>query len=430
MASAAADASSGGGSLIEHVDWQESAIYGGGAWVVGLIASYLLVTVAGLADRVEGGTLDLAVTTYYHGMGGLLRLPEGTPSVAGIGRGPSAMTAIYTTLESRFYGLGIWLHYLVPAVALLVVGHVVAGKYAEGAGDFDARLDAWLGGVSAGAVFGGLTLVSVFLFAPDGFDLEASRLLLAVVVYPILLAGVGAARRVGFGVTSLRGFAAGVGAFFLSLGLWYVLGDSVLEAFEETPDGADLYLPMLGEFLATHGTFVRTGFFPDSLEMAFGGSETVQLFGSASPGLFVVVGPLAAGAALAYRSETTDVRRAAGRGARIAFGYLLAVFLLGAAVFGHWMTKYYDAEYGTGTTQEVREDLFAEANYVFGGLLPDVTLVAGLLWPAVFAAVGGVVGAKIVESQQADDVAATRGGTPGAGGSEEAGDAAEAGAGE
>jgi len=399
-----ADSGSGGiGDHVDHVDWRESAIYGGGAWLAGLIASYAIATIAGVTDRSGADALDLAVTMYYHAMGGLLAVPENAGGFFSAVRGPSAMTASYGVLESRFYGLAIWLHYLVPAIALLVAGYVLAGKYADGADDYDARLDAWLGGVSAGAVFGGLTLVSVLLFRLDGPDLEAVRLLLAVVAYPALLAGVGAARQVGFGVASLRGFVAGVGALVLSFGLWNVLGDSVIETLlEDPPSGADLYLPMLGEFLATHGTYVKTGFIPETLTMAISQSDPVRLFGSVSPGLFALAGPLLLGAAVVYRSGTTDLRRAAGEGARIGFGYLVGVFLLGAAVFGHWMTKYYDAEYGTGTEAEVREAIFAEANYVFGGLLPDVALVGGLLWPAVFGTLGGIVGAKVVESRLED----------------------------
>lgn len=403
MATGQGGETAGIAAYVDHVDWKQSAIYGGGAWLAGLIASYAIVTVAGIGDaeRAPAGTLDLAVTAYYHGMGGLLRAPPGLDNPFIDFRGPSAMTFVYGLLESRFYGAAIWLHYLVPAIALIVVGYVVAGTYEAGGDGYEARLDAWIGGVSAGAVFGGLTLLAVLLFQPDEFELVLSRLLLAVVGAPVVFAGIGAARQVGFGVASIRGFAGGLGALLLGFVLWYVLGSSFvagLPSGQGAPSGADRYLPMLGEFLAQHGVFVETGLLESLLP-----SNLDALLGSPTPGLFVALGPLAVGAAIAYRSEETDPRRAAGRGARIALGYLVAVFLLGTAVLGHRMTTYYDSVYGTGTEEEVRRMLFAEANHLFGGLLPDVTLAAGLLWPAVLGAAGGAIGAKVVESQLGDE---------------------------
>lgn len=398
MAPAQGGQTEGIAAPVDHVDWQESSLYGAGTWVGALLASYAIVVVAGVTADAAGGTLDLAYWALYESMGGFAGVE--VPSLFGGDAPPRSITSFaYGTLGSRFYGLGIVAHYLVPPVALAIGGHVAAGRYLEeaGAGDDGATLDAWIAGVSIAAAFGILTLLGRLVFEPSGgVELPGIRLLLAAVAYPVVFAGVGAARRVGYGVATLRGFLGGVGAFALAFVLWYLLEDPLGPTSMGDLGGAAERLPVFGFFLAEHGVYLAIGSF-------LGTDATV---GSPSPNAVVLAGPLLVAAGLAYRAEITDPLRAAAQGARIAVGYAVGVLLLTLAVLGNYMNQFYDRVYGTGTTQEVRNTLFAEANEIFGGMLPDVVVVAGVLWAVVVGAAGGAIGAKVVASQRDESAGA------------------------
>lgn len=407
--SANADAApDGDGGWFDHVDRKQTGVYGGGAWLAGIVLIYVIATVAGITDTDRApttDTLEFAVVLLYEGMGGLVEFDASGPAALDT-RGLSLGSFAYTLLDSRFFGLGIFLHYLVPIVVLVVAGYLLAGEYLESPADasFEDRFDAWLGGVAGGALFGGLVLLTVFLFGPDGTSLENNRLLLAVVVHPVVFSGIGAARQVGFGITSLRETLAGIGTFALGFGLWSVLADPIGDRGIGDLGGAADHLSFFGLFLADHGVPLTPGRLLELEESGFGQPQYLvgldAVYGSASPAFALLLAPAIAAATLVYREETTDAIRAAGTGARLAAGYFLAVFLIALAVFGSRTNDLYDALYGTGTEQEVRNQLVAEANLMFGAYLPDAALVGGVLWIALFGAVGGVAGAKAVESQQ------------------------------
>jgi|GEM_PF-6281640 len=395
------ETATGPGALTDGIDWRETGIAGAGAWLVGLLASFVLVTVADL-ETGDQETLDVAVQAYVEGLGGAYEVSD---------TGISVIRAVYGAESSNFWGLGAFLHYLVPAVVFVLAGYVLAGRYAE---DVDletarGRLQAWVGGVSLVAVAAVLTVVGAYAFTPPEADPHFLRLLLAAVVSPTVLAGVGAARRVGFGIRSLRGFGAGLGAIVLAFLLWEFVEESVGGAVGYgDPSGADEYLPYVGEFLADHGVTITPGAAPWREQTIFGGGLGSTVGGGGSvpasayaggpdPAFVLFLGPAILAGALVYRAGIEDPIAAVGEGARVAFGYFVGVFVLALAVLGQRMNSRYDDLYGSGSEEAVRDQLIQEANMMFGGILPENLLVAGVLWPVVFAALGGVVGAKVLE---------------------------------
>jgi hypothetical protein len=303
---------------------------------------------------------------------------------------------VYGTMDSKFWGLGVFLHYLLPALALGIAAYLLAKTaLAERDGQsFEHRFEAWLIGVTAAAVFGALTLVGAYAFSPDGMSPDGFRLLIAVLVYPSVVGGIGAARGVGFSISSLRTTGAGVGAFVLALFAWQFL----TEPFDGNVSmgdlsGGDQWLPYLGTFLADHGAYVTPGqsdFLTDGTI-----SRDLGMVGSTAPELFVLLGPLLAAVALVYYDDVHDPLLAAAQGARIAVGYFVVVALVTLAVLGQRMNYLYDELYGTGAEDQVREQLFQHANNMFGAVFPQTLLIVGVLTPVLLGTIGGVLSAKV-----------------------------------
>lgn len=387
-------------TVVENADWKRSATYGGGAWLAAVVASFLVLTIAG-PKIADGETLDAAVWATFEATGG--HFDESLDQWW--------IQSIYGTMDSKFWGIGAFLHYVVPALALGVGTFLLASEAfddREGS-SFEDRFEAWLIGITGAAVFGALTLVAVYVFSPSGVSPDGFRLLFAVLLYPLAIGGIGAARGVGFSITSLRATGAGVGSFVLALFAWKFL----TEPFDGNVDfgdlsGADQWLPFLGKFIADHGAYIT----PGQSDFATGGmvSQDVGMIGSTGPELFVLLGPLLVAAGLVYYDDVHDPLAAAGHGARVAVGYFAVTAVLTIAVLGQRMNYLYDEMYGSGSEEAVREQLFQHANEMFGAVLPQVLLVVGVLTPVLLGTIGGVLSAKVqteVLGEGAPDAAGT-----------------------
>lgn len=380
----------------DRIDWQRTAIIGGGAWLAGYVLSFVIVAISG-ADRDGSGTADVATWAYVEGMGGLyeISLPRGDST--------TATQLTYGTMDSNFWGAGVFLHYLVPVVVLLVAGYVLAGEYADESrlSTPGGRFEAWVGGVSLVAVFGALTFLAAYVMSPDGATPDVLRLLLAAVVSPVVFAGIGAARRVGIGVVSLRSAGAGLVGFLAAIALWNFVEDPIGVVGLGDLSGADEFLPYLGNVLVDHGVAITPGQ-QDYLVDGSGSSLRYDpgVVGPSGIALVVLLGPAIVAGLFVYRDSVTDPIRGLGIGARTAAGYLLGVALLTIAVLAQRMNFLYNELYGTDTEEAVREELIHEANLMFGAILPQVLLVAGVSLAVTAAGIGGAVGAKVAASQQ------------------------------
>ncbi|GAB3690697.1 hypothetical protein GCM10028857_27330 [Salinarchaeum chitinilyticum] len=380
----------------DRIDWQRTAAIGGGAWLVGYVLSFVIVAISG-ADRDGSGTTDVATWAYVEGMGGLyeISLPMGGST--------TATQLTYGSMRSNFWGAGVFLHYLVPAVVLVVAGYVLAGEYATDArrSTPGGRFEAWVGGVSLVVVFGALTFLAAYVMSPSGASPDVLRLLIAAIVYPVVFAGIGAARRVGIDVLSLRAAGVGLLGFLAMIALWNFVEDPIGAAGLTDLSGADEYLPYLGKLFVDLGVAITPGQQSYLLDYSPSGTSTDP--GVVGPGgiaLVLLLGPAVAAGVLVYRESVTDPIRGLGAGARTAAGYLLGVALLTIAVLAQRMNFLYNELYGTGTEEAVREELIHDANVMFGAILPQVLLVAGVLLAAFAAGIGGAVGAKVAASQQ------------------------------
>lgn len=392
-------------TVVENADWKRSATYGGGAWLAALVASFLVLT---LADpNIDGGeTLDAAVWATFEASGGHFDNSGNSWLIQ----------TVYGTMDSKFWGVGAFLHYVIPALSLGVGTYLLASTALDerDGRSFEDRFEAWLVGITGAAVFGALTLVAVYAFSPSGTSPDGFRLLFAVLLYPLAIGGIGAARGVGFSIASLRAAGAGVGSFVLALFAWKFL----TEPFGGNVDfgdlsGADQWLPFLGTFIADHGAYVTPGqsdflgnagssgsSIPSGSSSILSGGSSLPpadmgMVGSTGPELFVLLGPLLVAAGLVYYDDVHDPLVAAGHGARVAIGYFAVTAVLTIAVLGQRMNYLYDELYGSGSEEAVREQLFQQANLMFGAVLPQLLLVVGVLTPVLLGAIGGVLSAKV-----------------------------------
>lgn len=389
--------------LFDHVDWKESAAFGVGAWVIGLVISYAIVTISTVTDEVgpDASTTELAVGYYYEAIGGMIEV-GGTDVFTG-------MIASYGLVDSRFWAAAIVIHYLVPLIVLTVAGYVLAGRYkhgsVEGVSDPSTQ-QVVIGGASLAVFFTGAMIVGANVLGGDA-SVDTGQLLFLSILYPLVFASFGAGLRSG--ARTLRsgwGFLGGFGALAVGFLLWYQT---------ESPLDPNSFSDLSGFY--EHFTFLASyvGLVPDI--GGFMGGQTglfageadphALLYGETLPEWYVMVAFVAVGAAIVYRAETTDWVRGLGQGARIAVGYFFAVLFVTLAAYASHINEMYDA----GAT---RYELVMDANLLFGATAPRVVIVSGIVWAVAFGAVGGAIGAKIVESQaeQAPAETGTAGGDP------------------
>ena len=354
----------------EHVDWKQAGVFGAGAWIGGLVLSYVLVTVSGLMDEAftTESTFDVAVWAFYDSLQGVF---EDDLSILTVG---------YEQIDTRFWVAGIFVHYVLPAILLIVAGYILAGRYRSGAVEGPPRTDSsdvLVGGASLGVVFGALTVVAMTLFADDPFTVDFLHLVVVGFAYPVVFAGIGASMHTSIrGVFSGMGFLGGIAAFVLGFGLWYVIDDA--EEFAD-PDGLSENLMFAWSYYFETHAFEYDQFIPE---------------------WYVVLALAAVGAGLVYRADITDRLAGARRGARIGTGYALVAAIV--AIVASVVT----IEEAVDAGADDWDILYDSANAILSAIPP--TIVAAIVWAGVFGAVGGAIGAAIVESQREDESSGSR----------------------
>lgn len=372
------------GSLVDHIEWEYAAAYGIGAWLVSLVASYATLSIAG-AKTGEQSTLDVAAWVLHTSTGGLVTTSGAGGSSAQLGAGPFTVpvsgggihVALYSTVESDFWALGVAPHFLLTAFVTVTAGYLLARRYAP-SGTNPAprdRLRALVGGASLTAGFALATIAGMVLFDASAISYESDRLLLAAFVYPTVFGSAGAAIASGISTRSFVAFASGLGSFVLGTLLFKFVEDpAVVTAFEKASD------------------------LPGGLDFGLVGDTAFAFFYVQNHGIaefvpkwyaFVVM--LAAGALVAYLSDPSSPLTGAGKGARIAWGYApLALLTLGAWI-GGYMNELRDFP---GSTEE---GLIQTTNAFYAAALPTGVLLGGILWPVVLGALGGAIGAFAVQ---------------------------------
>ena len=373
--------------LFDHIDWKQSTVFGVGAWIVGLVISYAIVSLSDVTDVAmlrEESTLDLATVFYYESIGGVIESDLG-----GEAQLESGMVEIYSLLDSNFWGAAIVVHHIVPLTVLTIAGFVLAGRYKHGNVDGvsdPTPIQTTLGGASLAVGFAAAMILGMLIFGSDA-TYDTGQLIVVSLLFPLVFASFGAGLR-----TSVRtlasgwGFIGGVAAAVVGTGLWYVIEDPLDPLSIGDLSGLTDHLNFLLSYFAE--------------------GHPVE-YGEVLPEWYVMLGLAALSAGIVYRAETDDWLRGMGQGARIGVGYFVVAFVVVLGAYGSQMNDMLD-------TNASRADLVEWANLLFGAAAPRLIIVGGILWAVAFGAIGGAIGAKIVESQadQAQTATAAAGGDP------------------
>jgi len=344
--------------VTEVVVWPESLIIGVSTWLVGLFLTAIPLWWFDFSDDVDGGTLDLAIWVYVEGVGGTVG--DEVLSVTG--------GATYGTFESNAFGVGPAVHALVPVVVLCLGGYLLAGRHLK-AGRARRPLETVLAGGSL-AIWFTLTMVLAAVLTSDGFSVNLGETLVTTLLYTGVFASVGAAVRSRARLTSAWALLAGIGAFLVGLLAWIL----VESPFDDIP-GVD-------GFSDLEGTLGYTGFLRRFV--AEHGTEANEIL----PTWFVVVVPLLFGGVLAYAYERRDPVLGFGEGARLAVTYAVLVSFVAV---GHIAAQAREFE----QTEDAWPETAVDTVNLLIAIAPQSILLGGVVYPVVFAALGGAVGAAV-----------------------------------
>ena len=344
----------------ERINWIESAVAGIGAWLLTLAITFGMLTIFAVPDKAQEEGVDLAIWVVLESLGVSVASDEFVTAEA------------YLSLDSTSVAGQIVVHMLLPALIILFAGYLLAGRHASENGSVR---DTVFGGLSLVVWFVVATVLAAAIAGGDDVSIAMFDVIVTTTLYTLVLAGTGAAIRSQARISSGLSFAAGLGTFVVGFAAWYVLGNPFddligVNKFGDLDGGAERF-GFLVQFLDTH---LATG------------AEIL-------PGWYVVF-PLLAGAGLAYLAQKDDPWLAAGTGTRLAVGYMLpaAVVLAG---FGITTVQ----EFDDNATGDWGRALINEITIILGDL-PRVFLLTGVVYPAVFAGLGGVLGSLAVRAQQ------------------------------
>ena len=347
------------GQYRERVRWPDPVVAGIGAWLAGLLVTAVPLWWFSLTDSLAVGKLELAVLVLVEGAGGT------------VNRGELAATlSAYGARDGTMFGVGPAVSTLVPAVVVLAGGYSLADRHIE-AGTARRPLDAVLAGASLAPWFVATLALSALVTeatVEGTVSVDVPKLVAVGLLYAGVFATAGGALRARTRLTSSRGLLAGVGAFVVAVSVWLAVErpptDPPADGFAGF-DGAVEVLGLLRLFVVEHG---------------IGESEIL-------PAWFVVLVPLGVGASLARVAGRDDPAVGAGEGARLGVTYGGLVFLV---VVGHLVVLAGELSRGGGwTAEEIRQVS------QLGAVAPRTVLLAGVVYPATFAAIGGAVGARL-----------------------------------
>ena len=357
--SAGAGSDSPIGQYRERIRWPDPVVAGIGAWLAGLLVTAVPVWVFGLTDSLAVDRLELAVLMLVEGVGGTVNQGE-----------LAATLSAYGTLDSTLFGVGPAVSTLVPAVVLVAGGYGLADRHIE-AGTTRRPVDAVLAGASLAPWFVATLALSALVTGAtvEGtVSVDMPKLVALGLLYAGVFATAGGTLRARTRLTSPRGLLAGVGAFVVAVSVWLVVErpstDPPAGGFASL-DGAVEVLGLLRLFVVEHG--VR---------------ESAIL-----PAWFVGLVSLGVGATLACVAGRDDPVAGAGEGARLGVTYGGFVLLL---VVGHVVAVAGELSRGGGwTAGEIRQVS------QLGAVAPRTVVLAGVVYPVTFAALGGAAGALL-----------------------------------
>lgn len=344
----------------QMVNWQESIIAGVVLWIVGFVLTVIPLWWFEFDDAFPGDSLhEIAVVVYVEGMG-----VTGGDDVLVT---PFAYQAV---LDSNAFGAGIFFHMILPAILLLIVGHILAGRHIK-QGRTSRPLETILATTTLALWMTALSVLVVVIFSPDGSEVDVGELLIMTLLYTGVFSAIGGTIRSRSGITSKGGLLGGLGAFIIGVILWYFVEDPLDEASFSDLSGTFEHFSFLELFVIDHGL------------------EGGELF----PEWVVIFVPLLVGIALGYAYQRTDWVVGMGEGARLGAGYIIPVFLVIIGFMASWIRE---LERQPGRWSEAQ---VAEVSQ-FAGILPRHILLAGIVYPVVFAAIGGALGAVAYKMQQ------------------------------
>jgi hypothetical protein len=357
--SAGADGESHVTRYRERVQWPDPVVAGVGTWLAGVVLTAVPLWAFGLAEDLAIDRLELAVLVLVEGVGGTVNQGE-----------LAATLSAYGGLDTNLFGAGPAVSMLVPAAVLVTGGYGLADRHIE-TGATTRPLDGVLAGGSLAPWFTVVLVLSALVTratVEGTVSVDVSTLAVVGLLYAGVFASAGGAIRARAQFTSSRALLAGIGAVVTGTLLWLVAERPL--AGRSAGDRAELGEPseslrLLRSFVAEHG---------------------VQE-GEILPAWFVVLALFGAGATLAYAAGRRDPALGAGEGARLGVPYGLLVCLV---VVGHVVAvaveSYRESGWTAGEIQQVTE---------LSAATPRIVLLAGVVYPVAFAAVGGAVGALL-----------------------------------
>lgn len=381
----------------ELINWKESAVAGVGAWIVGIALSYAILAgfdvTENLGEDISG--LDLANWVFFESMGG---------SVESEGAEQFVTITMYTFLDSNWFGAGIAFHALVPLVVLTIAGYLLASRHVSSGATRTPR-ETIIAGSSLTLPFFAMLFLGLLIFDDSVVSTDMGSALILGILYPLIFTTIGATIKSRASISSGLGFLAGIGAFVVGLLVWYLVEDPLDEVTGidgiSDLEGSSEYFSFVGQFVEFHG--LEHGGFVETHGLGVG---------DILPEWYVILVPLVAGAAIAYRYELTDPLAGAGEGAKIGVGYVLLVLISLLGFLGTTVRDMTDQIDGSWPQQAI-----IEANQLIG-TAPRAIILAGIVYPVTFAAVGGIIGAKAYESQN-DEGASVQTPPPGNGNSQQ-----------
>ena len=378
----------------QMIDWRWSVGAGVVTWIAGFIFTYLPLWLLEVGDGFDSATHELAIWVYSEGIG--VGLAENGPEFSSLTAESFGFltSALYASgLETDAFSVGVVYHMFLPAFLLIIAGYLLTGHHINQGRTNDA-VESVAAGISMSVPVLVLFFLSVLIVGdPPGGSSNLGEVLFVAVLFPVVFTAIGSTIRSRGGLTSPWGLVGGFGTFFVGFVLWHFLenpmddgltvqsiaaktGESTgltgVESFRTLFEDGGLFeiFWYIGGFVGDHGTG----------------------FANATPVWVVAVLPLLVGAVLSYTYEVSDPVAGLGEGARLASGYFIAVLLIAVAVVLTEVQELesLDGDWPTQATTEVG---------ALVGSAPRAILLAGIVYPFLFAAVGGAGGALVYKAR-------------------------------
>lgn len=395
--------------LQEMILWPVSVAAGIAVWVAGFVLTYGLMWVMDVLDEIEEDTLDIVVLFFYESFGGSVSIEDIDVFLTPTG---------YAELGTDWFGVGPFLHALVPLFVLIPAGYIVAGRHVR-QGQTERPLEAILAGISTSIWVVGLFFLSVLIVDVDGVSVDMVELIFVTLMYSVVFTAIGATMRSRARLVSGWGVLGGLGAFVLGLFVWVFVDDpfddgllvaSIADRAEVADDGLELPGELPWELVTVGDLGLDDEGAPYTIAEGFsdlsGSFDHFYVFsgfvtqhgrepGAIFPEWFVMLVPLLVGAGLAYVYEVEDTLVGLGEGAKLGTGYVVAVF---SVTLVYIVTEVQALESAFDDWPRDPIDTIETLNIIIGTAGGDI-VVGGIVYPVVFAAIGGALGAFVYRTR-------------------------------